>query len=105
MTRADQHAKGWHRQDIRAALAKRYGALTALSVTWGYSRAAISNALRGTSSWPAVEERIARALDTSPHELWPNRWTPEGQRRPRHVIKAEASRAPAVSQRQKREAA
>lgn len=105
MARAEQHAKGWHREDIRAALVKRYGPITALSEAWGYCRAAISIALRGTSSWPAIEERIARALDTTPQALWPDRWRPDGQRQPRHVIKAEASRAPAVPQRQKREAA
>lgn len=105
MARADQHAKGWHRQDIRAALVKRYGPTTALARSWGYCRSAISIALLGSNSWPAIEERIARALDTTPHALWPDRWSPEGQRRPQHELKADASRAASIPQRQKREAA
>lgn len=105
MARADQHAKGWHRQDIRAALVKRYGPVTSLALNWGYCRSAISIALLGRNSWAAIEARIAQALDTTPHALWPNRWTPEGERRPQRDHEGEASRASALPQRQKREAA
>lgn len=105
MARRNQQQKGWHRQDIRAELVKRYGAVTALSVAWGYGRTAISNALRGTSSWSAIEVRIAEALGTTPYALWPDRWLPTGERRPCVVIKANATRRAPTPERQKREAA
>jgi Ner family transcriptional regulator len=105
IARRGTQRQGWHRQDIRAELVKRYGAITNLSQAWGYGRTAISNALRGTSSWPAIEQRIAEALGTTPQAIWPDRWTPQGVRRPREIIKANASRTPEAPHRQKREAA
>lgn len=72
--------KGWHREDIKAELRKRFGSVTVLSLQWGYSRAAISHALMGGHRRSAkVERRIADALGLHPHTLWPDRWSPEGE--------------------------
>jgi len=69
----------WHREDIKAELRKRHGSLSALSRAWSYHPHCISNALARHGYSPEVERRIAQALDTSPHALWPERWTPRGQ--------------------------
>lgn len=72
--------KGWHRERIKAALRERYGSLEHLSRTWGYHPATISAALCPGTRLRAVEQRIADALEVTPHTLWPDRWTPEGER-------------------------
>jgi Ner family transcriptional regulator len=78
-----QQPQGWHREDIKAALVKRCGRMTLLSVTWGYDRSAITNALRGVRRHEALEKRIATALGVSPHALWPDRWAQDGAPLPR----------------------
>jgi Ner family transcriptional regulator len=83
---------GWHQEDIKAALRKRYGSLTALSTSWGLHKATVAVALNPGSYIPTVERRIAEALDQHPHTLWPDRWTPEGT--PRSA--AERNLSPAV---------
>lgn len=74
--------KGWHREHIKAALRERFGSLEHLSRTWGYHPSAISAALCPGTRLRAVEQRIATALGVTPHTLWPDRWTPEGERLP-----------------------
>lgn len=92
----------WHPEDIKAALRKQHGAITHLSVAWGYARGAITNALARPDYSPAIELRIAEALNLSPYALWPDRWTPAGRPRPRSVvIAAQASRAATFPHRQK----
>lgn len=86
-------AKGWHREDIKAALRKRFGGINALSRAWGYNPKAISNAL-GHKRSTIVERRIADALDVTPHTLWPDRWTPEGT-----PVTGRAQTAPAAAPR------
>ncbi len=73
-------AQGWHREDTHALASRR-------------------------KSSAALERRIAAAIGVSPHTLWPDRWTPEGLRRPQSVIRSKASRLAAEPHRQKRKAA
>jgi len=70
--------KGWHREDIKAALRKRHGSLEHLSTRWGYHKSAIAIALLGKRRFATLEQRIADELQLPPHTLWPDRWTPEG---------------------------
>ena len=94
--------KGWHPEDVKAALRKRYGSITALSVSWGFNPAAISAAfIPGRRSSP-VERRIAAALDVSPFVIWPDRWSPDGKPLPRA---RKVSRAPKTPHRQIEEVA
>lgn len=79
---AEQQPQGWHREDIKGALRKKHRSLEALSKAWGYHPSAISVALNPGSCWPGLEARIAKELGTTPHALWPDRWTPDGTRRP-----------------------
>lgn len=69
---------GWHPEDIKAALRKRFGPISHLSVAWGYHPSAISAAITGPGRASGVEMRIAEALGVTPHTLWPDRWTPDG---------------------------
>lgn len=99
-----QPAPGWHPEDIKAALRKKHGPIGHLSRTWGFNQAAISKVLRFPSESITVERLIAAALNVSPHELWPDRWTKRGEPLPRLTkVKANAS-IPAI-QRQKKAAA
>lgn len=86
--------KGWHPEEIKAALRKQFGALTALSISWGYNRTAISAAIAGRTRSSVVERRIAKALRRSPHTLWPDRWSPEGHPLPRTASNSPAAPAP-----------
>jgi Ner family transcriptional regulator len=78
---------GWHREDIKAALVKRYGLIVRLSETWGYHRSMITGVLRNPCFSIPVERRIAAALDVTPHVLWPDRWNPGGEPLPRRSTK------------------
>lgn len=73
-----EQPKGWHREDIKAALRKQHGSLERLSTRWGYHKSAVGIAISGSAYFPTVELRIAEELKLSPHTLWPDRWTPEG---------------------------
>lgn len=95
-------AKGWHPEDIKAALRKQHGPITRLSVAWGYSRSAITHALARPDYSVAVEQRIAQVLGLSPHTLWPDRWTPQGAPRPRSTNARQPSRARINPHRQKK---
>ena len=95
---------GWHREEIKAALRQRHGAITLLSRAWGYSPAAISQALARADYSIRLERRIAQALGTTPNLLWPERWTPDGTPRPR-TIKADRSPAAPALHRKSVEAA
>ncbi|WP_338665027.1 helix-turn-helix domain-containing protein [Pararoseomonas sp. SCSIO 73927] len=102
---AANEAEGWHLEQIKAALRQRFGSLRALSLQWKLNRSAISNTLTDPTYSVRLEKRIAKALDQHPNTLWPDRWTPKGESRPRAVIAGKRNRAPAHPHRQKREAA
>lgn len=97
-------APGWHQEDIKAALRKRYGKLVDLAASWGLHRAAVSNAIARPES-SAVEMRIADALGVTPHTLWPDRWTQCGVRRPTASITSDRSRSAPIPHRPNSEAA
>lgn len=100
-----QQPPGWHPEDIKAALRKRYGSLEHLCRTWGLNRCAISNALRDASHSVPTEMRIALALGMRPQVLWPDRWdAATGKALPR-PSKAERKPGVAAMQRPKTRAA
>lgn len=100
-----QPPPGWHPEDIKAALRKRFGPLTTLSRSWGLDRTAISCVLRDPAHSVPTELRIALVLGVPPHELWPDRWDVVTGRRLPRPDKADRKPAPPVSQRQKERAA
>lgn len=83
---AKQQAKGWHKEDIKAAIRKRGVTLAALAKTNGLPSSTVRNAL-GRPVY-AGELVISKFLGIPAHELWPDRWTPDGRRiRPRYANK------------------
>ena len=74
---------GWHPEDIKARLRATYGPITTLSETWGFGRNAITLTLKRHDYSQRVEKQISKALDVPLHELWPARWSPEGEPCPR----------------------
>lgn len=79
---AGRQPQEWHHEDIKAALRKKHRSLEALAKLWGYSPSAVRVALNPGSRWPGLEARIAAELGVAPHILWPDRWNPDGTRRP-----------------------
>jgi Ner family transcriptional regulator len=74
---------GWHPEQIKAELRRRHGPITSLAISWGFAGPAISHVLRRPDYSSVIERKIAEALDCSPHELWPARWSAEGVSLPR----------------------
>lgn len=77
---------GWHREDIKAEIRKRGMTMNALAAARGLRPSTVRNAL----SRPVFSGEIAISdfLGVAAHELWPDRWTPEGRRiRPRYASK------------------
>lgn len=74
---------GWHPEDIKAELRKRYGPITKLSVSWDAGRNAVTETIRRHDYSQRIEKKIAEALDVDPHVIWPRRWAPDGTPLPR----------------------
>jgi Ner family transcriptional regulator len=72
--------KGMHPEDIKAALRRRYGTMRALSAIWKQHPSAISRVLLDPRYSIPTERLIAKALDKPPHEIWPERWSDNGER-------------------------
>lgn len=82
----DTQTPGWHREDIKAAIRKRGKTMNDLARERGLRPSTVRNALSRPVS--SGEVAIAEFLGVAAHELWPDRWTPEGRRiRPRYVNK------------------
>jgi len=67
----------WHPADVLAALKKRGRTLAGLSIAHGYHPTAAGKALR--APWPALEAIIAREIGVQPWDIWPSRYTPDGE--------------------------
>lgn len=94
-------ADGMHSEDIKAALRKRYGAITKLAQAWGYNRAAISHVIKRGDISVRVERRIADALDMPPFKIWPDRWSPDGEPLPRTGPKSSRFSLPQTAQKER----
>ena len=75
--------RGWHAEDIKAALRKKYGNLQKAAAAWGTTQPSISNVLTDASRSMKLERRISEDLSISLHELWPDRWNADGTPKPR----------------------
>ena len=90
-----------HPEHVKAALKIKHGPLTHLSRQWGFAPSLLSNLLAGRIRHMRLERRIAEDLETTPHALWPDRWSRDGEPLLRRTPKGEA----APAQRQIGEAA
>jgi Ner family transcriptional regulator len=64
--------KGWHREQIKAAIRMRGLTLEQLAFQHGYQGSAVQDALR--RPWPRVERIIGQFLGIEPAVLWPGRY-------------------------------
>jgi len=70
---------GWHQEDIKAEIRKNGTTLKELALSNGLSESACRMALL-YQFHPSGEEAIVSFLKIHPHELWPNRYRPDGKR-------------------------
>lgn len=74
-----QPAKGWHREDVKAAIRKRGISLEQLSEAHGLDKRSCSLALLRPHF--AAELVIAEFLGVSPRQIWPHRYDDDGNYR------------------------
>lgn len=75
---------GWHKEDIKAEIRKRGETLTSLAIKNGLGSSCIRAAM--VRPYTAAERVVAQFLNEPLHELWPDRWAPDGSRiRPRYT--------------------
>jgi Ner family transcriptional regulator len=72
-----EQRRGWHPEDVKAAIRKRGVGLYELSRRHGYVGAAIGIALR--RPWPRLERIIADFIGVPPQEIWPDRYDAQGR--------------------------
>jgi Ner family transcriptional regulator len=77
-------AQDWPRSKIKMHLEDAGWSLRRLSVAYGRSPCAASQALHQPTS-PPVEQIIATAIDKKPEEIWPSRY-PGGVRAPSYTL-------------------
>lgn len=68
--------KGWHPQDIIAAVRKRGSNLQRLGLEHGFARDTFNKAL--TQRFPNAHAIIADFLGQTRHDLWPNWYAEDG---------------------------
>lgn len=68
--------KGWHPEEIKAAIRMRGSTMADLSRQNGYVDSVVKQVLR--KPWPAVERIVADFLGVEPSEIWPDRYGPDG---------------------------
>ena len=69
----------WHPEDVKAAIRKAGGSLTALARREGVSTQALSAALQARAS-ERCDNVIAGFLGRDPREIWPSRYRQDGTR-------------------------
>jgi Ner family transcriptional regulator len=74
----------WHKEDIKAALAKLGWSLSGLSKHHGYCRTALAKAL--IEPWPYAEHLIAEAIGVKPWVIWPSRYIDQTPNRGREML-------------------
>lgn len=80
---------GWHKEDIKAEIRKRGETLTSLAKKNGLGSSCVRAAM--VRPYTAAERVVAAFLGKPLHELWPDRWTPDGERiRPRYAQRISA---------------
>lgn len=73
-------AQNMHPEDVKAAVRKKFGSLAALARQNGVSDSVVRAAL--IRPQPTGNRIIAKCLELSVHELWPEWYDADGQRIP-----------------------
>ncbi len=66
---------GWHPEEIKSELRKRFGTVRAVSEKLGYSPDSLRAALY--RPWPKCQIRIAALLGEQPYHVWPDFFNPD----------------------------
>jgi Ner family transcriptional regulator len=74
---------GWHVEDIKAGLRKKHGTIRKLAASWGLAQPTVSAVFCDAGRSMRVERLISETLGVPLHELWPDRWHPDGTPKPR----------------------
>lgn len=74
----------WHPEDIKAALRKKGITLTLLAAQHNIKDSSSFSACL-VRPMKANEERIAKALEMDPKDLWPSRYNEDGSRKPQGI--------------------
>lgn len=82
-------SKGWHKQDIIAAVRKRGMSLRALSLKSGFAQDTLNKAL--TQRFPNAHQVIAEFVGVERQVLWPQWYQTSGS--PRFKVRADLQRA------------
>ncbi|MFT9091542.1 MAG: helix-turn-helix domain-containing protein [Gluconacetobacter sp.] len=69
---------GMHVEDIKAALRKKFGTLAALSRHLGVHPNTVSITINQPGHSVPMERKICDILGHDPHEVWPDRFHPDG---------------------------
>lgn len=69
-----------HAEDIKAAIRKKEVTISELAIAIGSRASVISRALREPVS-ERVERQVAEFIGRKPHEVWPDRFDRNGERR------------------------
>lgn len=72
-------AHDWHPADIVAAVRKRGGSLSQLSLQHGYRHDSLRQALR--RPWPRAERLIGEFIGVPARRIWPSRYHADGSPR------------------------
>jgi Ner family transcriptional regulator len=78
MSKQKAQRKGWHPEQIKCAIRMRGTTLGKLATDNGMSESACRQALIRSS--PAAEAVISSFLNVPLHQLWPDRYAPNGRR-------------------------
>lgn len=76
MSNRRRKRQGMHREDVKAALAKRGFSLAGIARDHGYAARSASNVW--SKPWSQMQAIIAEPLDIHPMEIWPDRYDEDG---------------------------
>ena len=74
------HSGGWHAENIKAEIRVQFGSLRAFALAINCSPQSVSGAILSPIKSSRIEMLIAEKLKKEPAELWPDRWTPSGEK-------------------------
>jgi Ner family transcriptional regulator len=88
---------GWHAENIKAELRKKHGTLRVCAGLMGITPQSLSDVFTDPCGSARVERLIAADLGVALHVLWPDRWTPTGQKIDRSEYRRQRRLAKAVA--------
>ncbi len=82
MVKKTQPKRGMHKAFIKAEICARYGSITELAKLLNIDCNILRSAL--FKPYPKAEALIAKAIEKTPAQIWPDRYSKEALANPRH---------------------